>query len=168
MRDCLLKESRRNTGLLPLFGKTVMLKKNRFILVALFTPVAIIFIAFFILPMVRLTLESATGPKGPGLYLEMLTTRRYLETLFYTVILSVAVTAATLVISGITGVFLQRNHFFGKRSYPPAGLALPQDGFQLDQFRTVYKAPEWAVSPHRLRNRWQRTHHSDAISYPLH
>jgi putative spermidine/putrescine transport system permease protein len=69
-----------------------MWKKNRFALVALFTPVAIVFIVFFILPMIRLTLESAAGPKGLGLYLEMLTTRRYLETLFYTVALSVAVT----------------------------------------------------------------------------
>lgn len=95
-------------------GNLEMLKKNRFILVALFMPVAVIFMAFFILPMARLTLESATGPQGLGLYLEMLTTRRYLETLFYTVALSVAVTAATLVIAGITGVFLQRNEFSGK------------------------------------------------------
>lgn len=91
-----------------------MWKKNRFTLVALFMPVAIIFIVFFIFPMIRLTLESATGPKGLGLYLEMLTTRRYLETLIYTVALSVGVTAVTLIISGITGVFLQRNHFPGK------------------------------------------------------
>ena len=91
-----------------------MHKKNRIILVALFMPVAVIFMAFFILPMVRLTLESATGPRGLGLYLEMLTTRRYLETLLYTVALSVAVTVATLAIAGITGVFLQRNEFTGK------------------------------------------------------
>ncbi|MBC2735318.1 MAG: ABC transporter permease [Desulfobacteraceae bacterium] len=91
-----------------------MQKKNRFILVALFMPVAVIFMAFFILPMLRLTLASATGPEGLGLYLEMLTTRRYLETLLYTVGLSVAVTVATLIIAGITGVFLQRNDFTGK------------------------------------------------------
>jgi putative spermidine/putrescine transport system permease protein len=91
-----------------------MHKKNQFIIITLFIPVGLIFLVFFILPMIRLTLESATGPKGPALYLEMLTTRRYLDTLFYTVALSVAVTAATLVIAGITGVFLQRNDFVGK------------------------------------------------------
>lgn len=87
---------------------------NRFFLAALVAPAAVIFLAFFILPMVRLTLESAAGPGGVGLYLDMLTTRRYLETLLYTVALSVAVTAATLVVSGISGVFLQRNRFPGK------------------------------------------------------
>ena len=91
-----------------------MWQKQRLILVTLFLPVAVIFLAFFILPMMRLILESATGPKGPGLYLEILTTRRYIETLFYTVVLSLAVTAATLAVSGVSGVFLQRNDFAGK------------------------------------------------------
>jgi putative spermidine/putrescine transport system permease protein len=80
----------------------------------LFMPVVVIFSAFFVLPMARLLVESVNGPQGPQVYLNLLTTTRYLKTLAYTIGLSVAVTVVTLVLSGIIGVFLQRNQFRGK------------------------------------------------------
>ncbi len=88
--------------------------RNRFYLVATIMPAVTFFVAFFVLPMARLAVESTFGPEGIGIYLKMLTTQRYLETLFWTVLLSFGVTLVTLVISGISGVFLQRNDFPGK------------------------------------------------------
>ena len=69
-------------------------------------PAAIVFLTFFILPMARLALESVRGPEGARVYLTMLTTGRYLKTLVYTIGLSLGVTVVTLIISGLTGVFL--------------------------------------------------------------
>ncbi|MFP4308161.1 MAG: ABC transporter permease [Desulfococcaceae bacterium] len=87
-------------------------------------PAGAVFMAFFLLPMVRLAVASTQGPNGLGLYGEMLTTPRYLQTLLYTVLLSFAVTAATLAISGVSGVFLERNRFPG-RSLLVAMLTFP-------------------------------------------
>ncbi len=91
-----------------------MHKKNKFYMAVIIAPAMIIFLAFFILPMARLILESTRGQQGFGVYLTMLTTARYLQTLIYTVALSFGVTLATLAISGVCGVFLQRNDFPGK------------------------------------------------------
>jgi putative spermidine/putrescine transport system permease protein len=88
--------------------------RNRFYLIATIIPAIIFFLTFFVLPMARLILESSLGPEGLGIYVKMLTTPRYLETLLWTVLLSLGVTLITLVISGICGVFLQRNEFRGK------------------------------------------------------
>jgi putative spermidine/putrescine transport system permease protein len=101
-----------------------MQRQNQIYLFVIILPALIIFVAFFILPMARLALETLQGPQGFGVYLTMLTTGRYLKTLFYTVALSLGVTLVTLVISGICGVFLQRNNFFGK-SILIAMLTLP-------------------------------------------
>jgi putative spermidine/putrescine transport system permease protein len=91
-----------------------MQHRRNYYLVVLILPLMIVFLAFFILPIVRLFLESSRGPEGIGIYLTMITTHRYLQTLFYTVALSLGVTLITLVISSISGVFLQRNDFPGK------------------------------------------------------
>jgi len=77
-------------------------------------PAVVIFVAFFLLPMARLALVSIQGPDGFGLYISTLTTPRYLETLLYTFLLSVGVTIVTLIISGISGIFLTRNEFPGR------------------------------------------------------
>lgn len=77
-------------------------------------PALVTFLAFFLLPMARLVVESARGPQGFGVYLTMLSTGRYLQTLLWTVALSAGVTLVCLVVSGICGVFLQRNSFYGK------------------------------------------------------
>ncbi len=70
--------------------------------------------AFFLLPLGRLAISAGTGPKGWQAYFAVLTTPRYFQALVSTLLLSVVVTAATLAASGITGVFLQRNRFFGR------------------------------------------------------
>jgi len=89
-------------------------KRNNWLLLALFTPAFVVFVAFFLLPLARLAFASAMGPSGFKIYLAAITTPRYLETLIYTILLSAGVTLVTLVISGIAGVFLTRNEFRGK------------------------------------------------------
>jgi putative spermidine/putrescine transport system permease protein len=81
----------------------------------MFAPAIAVFAAFFLLPMGRLALTSVLGPSGVGIYLTALTTPRYLETMMYTILLSAGVTLVTLLISGVSGVFLTRNDFPGKR-----------------------------------------------------
>ncbi len=83
-------------------------------LILMIAPALAVFGAFFILPMARLVATAAGGPAGFGIYLEALTTPRYVETLLYTIFLSAGVTVVTLVLSGISGVFLTRNDFAGK------------------------------------------------------
>jgi putative spermidine/putrescine transport system permease protein len=89
-------------------------KRNRWLLVGLFTPALVVFLAFFLLPLARLAVASALGPAGIKIYLAAVTTPRYLETLIYTILLSIGVTLVTLIISSIAGVFLTRNEFRGK------------------------------------------------------
>ena len=88
-------------------------RENRYLLVMVL-PALIVGGAFFLLPMARLAVVGATGPTGLAAYAAVLTTPRYFEALLSTIALSVAVTATTLVISGITGVFLERNRFPGR------------------------------------------------------
>ena len=94
--------------------RTNILSMKKIFIPILITPVLIIFTAFFILPVAQLAVKSVQGPHIFSTYVTMLTTDRYLETLFYTVILSLGVTLVTVIISGISGVFLQRNEFYGK------------------------------------------------------
>jgi len=86
---------------------------NRMLLL-LIAPAAAVFGAFFLLPLARLAVASLAGPSGAAVYLHVLTTPRYLVTLLNTIGLSLAVTLMTLVLSGICGVFLTRNRFWGK------------------------------------------------------
>lgn len=83
-------------------------------LVVLVLPVLITFAAFFLVPMGRLLVVAGSGPTGAGAYFAFLTTPRYFESLIATVILSALVTLATLAISTIAGVFLERNRFAGR------------------------------------------------------
>lgn len=89
--------------------------ENRKLLIMV-TPAVAVGAAFFLLPLARLALVAGSGPTGLRLYLAVLTTPNYLSALISTIVLSVAVTATTLVISGITGVFLERNRFFGRET----------------------------------------------------
>ncbi|WP_016832063.1 ABC transporter permease [Herbaspirillum lusitanum] len=73
-----------------------------------------LFAAFWLLPMLRLVGVGASGPTGAMAYLAVLTNRHYLWSLVSTLLLSGAVTVATLVISSLVGLFLQRNRFPGK------------------------------------------------------
>jgi putative spermidine/putrescine transport system permease protein len=87
-------------------------------------PVFIILLAFFVLPFARLVAASFGGAQGPAVYAAVLTDPRYLSSLVSTVVLALAVTFTTLLISGIAGVFLDRNRFPG-RSIVVAMLTLP-------------------------------------------
>ena len=83
-------------------------------LLLMIAPALAVFGAFFLLPLARLAISSAAGPSGFKIYLLSLTNPRYFATLINTVILSIAVTLATLIISSFSGVFLTRNQFRGK------------------------------------------------------
>ncbi len=79
-------------------------------------PAAIVGAAFFLLPLARLALVGATGSLGVFAYASVLTNPQYFQALVSTVVLSVTVTVATLVIAGIAGVFLERNRFLGREA----------------------------------------------------
>ena len=72
--------------------------------------------AFFLLPLARLALVGASGKLGIGAYAAVLTNPQYFSALASTVVLSVLVTASTLVIAGIAGVFLERSRFAGRET----------------------------------------------------
>jgi putative spermidine/putrescine transport system permease protein len=90
----------------------------------LLAPAALFFAAFFLLPMVRLFLIGGTGSRGWGAYLAILTEADYRDSLLATLAVAIATTMATLVISGIAGVFLQRHRFPG-RGLLTASLTFP-------------------------------------------
>ncbi|MGH6611211.1 MAG: ABC transporter permease [Burkholderiaceae bacterium] len=94
------------------------------ILFWLLVPGAIVFIAFFLLPLSNLFLIGASGERGWAGYAAVITEPRYLRSLISTVLLASATTIATLFISGITGVFLTRARFRG-RALLQALLTLP-------------------------------------------
>ncbi|CAJ0804986.1 Putative 2-aminoethylphosphonate transport system permease protein PhnU [Ralstonia psammae] len=82
--------------------------------VALLAPAVALFCAFWLLPMGALLRVS--GSDGLiATYTAALTTPRYLGSLFSTVVLSAAVTLATLVLSTIAGLFLVRHNVPGKQ-----------------------------------------------------
>ncbi|HET7635347.1 MAG TPA: ABC transporter permease [Burkholderiales bacterium] len=93
-------------------------------LALLLAPAAIVFCAFWLLPMARIAVLGAEGPHGLAAYSAIITDARYFNALVSTVTLSVVVTVATVIISGIAGLFLARNHFPG-RALLTAMLTLP-------------------------------------------
>jgi putative spermidine/putrescine transport system permease protein len=103
---------------------TTDVTNDRYALTALLLPAAVVFIAFFLLPLANLFLIGGTGKLGWAAYTAVLTEPRYLSSLVATVVLAAATTVATLVISGISGVFLTRNRFRG-RDVLTALLTLP-------------------------------------------
>jgi putative spermidine/putrescine transport system permease protein len=99
-------------------------RDDRLLLWALLAPAAIVFIAFFLLPLARLFVIGGSGALGWGAYAAAFTEPRYVRSLVSTVLLSAGVTAVTLAVSGFAGVFLQRNRFAG-RALLTALLTLP-------------------------------------------
>jgi putative spermidine/putrescine transport system permease protein len=83
-------------------------------LAALLLPAAIFFAAFFLLPMARLFLIGGSGKLGWAAYAAIVTDGLYLHSLLSTLTVAGVTTAATLIISGVAGVFLQRHRFPGK------------------------------------------------------
>jgi putative spermidine/putrescine transport system permease protein len=80
----------------------------------LFLPAGIVFAAFFLVPLGQLFVIGGTGADGWAAYAAILTNRNYFASLVSTTVLSASVTAATLAISGVSGVFLTRNRFWGR------------------------------------------------------
>ncbi|WP_120496752.1 ABC transporter permease [Kiloniella sp. EL199] len=88
---------------------------SRYFFISCLLPLAAFSFAFLALPLVRLLFASIDSELGFGIYLEILTNARYMNSLLYTVLLSIAVTIAALFISTTAGLFLVRNHFPGHR-----------------------------------------------------
>lgn len=85
-------------------------------LAAMLIPVLVVFAAFFMLPMAKLVVIAGSGENGISEYLTALRTPRHLESLIATVVLSAVTTLAALIISTISGVFLERNRFRGREA----------------------------------------------------
>jgi len=64
--------------------------------------------------MARLVQVGASGPDGFAAYFAVVTNANYFRSLVSTVLLSAGVTAATLALSLVSGIFLQRNRFPGR------------------------------------------------------
>jgi len=77
-------------------------------------PLAVVVLAFFVLPMLRLMIVGGSGPQGLAAYAAILTEPRYRATLINTVVLAAATTAVSLVVATIAGLFLQRTRFPGR------------------------------------------------------
>lgn len=82
--------------------------------VLMLLPAAAFFTAFFLLPMGRLFLLGGTGKTGWLAYTAIATDAGYFHALLATLGVASATTVATLAISGIAGVFLERHRFLGR------------------------------------------------------
>ena len=90
----------------------VIRTRRRALLLAV--PALAVFAAFWLLPMARLVQVGASGPEGFAAYFAVVTNPRYFRSLVSTVSLSAGVSAVTLVLSLVAGIFLQRNRFPGR------------------------------------------------------
>lgn len=89
------------------------MRLNTFISLCLL-PLAVVVLAFFLLPMLRLVIVGAEGETGLRAYAAILVEPRFRATLINTVVLATATTFASLVIATIAGLFLQRHRFPGR------------------------------------------------------
>ncbi|MEE2868343.1 MAG: ABC transporter permease subunit [Pseudomonadota bacterium] len=87
---------------------------DRTFVTACLVPLAVFALAFLALPLVRLVQASFESEAGWHIYLQILQTPRYLETLVNTVLVSLAVSLAALALATTAGLFLARNRFFGR------------------------------------------------------
>jgi len=95
-------------------------------MLACLAPVTVFFIAFWILPVVRLI--ALPAQQGWQTYFLVLTDSRYMWSMINTVLLSLATTLVTLVVGGAVGVYLARRRFAGRQvllSLLTAPLAFP-------------------------------------------
>ena len=86
---------------------------QRWLLLGCAAPAAAFFLMFWLLPVLRLL--ALPAEKGWVTYFAVLTDSRYLQSMLNTVLLSLGVTLATLVLGGAVGVYLARRDFVGKR-----------------------------------------------------
>ena len=87
-------------------------QSQRTILLACLAPATAFFLAFWLLPMTRLI--ALPAQQGWETYFVVLTHSRYLSSLINTLVLSLVVTALTLVLGATVGIYLARTHFRGK------------------------------------------------------
>ena len=85
----------------------------RWLLAGCAAPAFAFFTAFWLLPVARLV--ALPAEKGWATYFVVLTDGRYLQSMLNTLLLSLAVTATTLVLGGAVGVYLARRRFAGRR-----------------------------------------------------
>ncbi|NYT43922.1 ABC transporter permease [Pollutimonas thiosulfatoxidans] len=88
------------------------LNNRRGVMLACLAPAAAFFFAFWLLPFARLI--TLPAEQGWSAYFDILTERRYVASMFNTLVLSIIVTVATLVIGAATGVYLARHDFRGR------------------------------------------------------
>lgn len=105
-----MAERSRDRSAFPVRGK---MRRDTQRLIFLLLPAGIFFGAFFLLPMAQLFFIGGSGKTGWAAYAAILTNANYLNSLIATLGVATATTFATLVISGIAGVFLQRHKFPG-------------------------------------------------------
>lgn len=79
----------------------------------LLLPAGLFFAAFFLFPLCRLFLVGGSGDQGWAAYAAIANDPNYFQALLATLGVAAATTVATLAISGIAGVFLQRHKFPG-------------------------------------------------------
>ncbi len=106
------------------WGHRPALRRDPLVLAALMAPATVVFGAFFLLPMARLFVIGGSGEEGWAAYAAILTNPRHFQSLLSTVLLSLGVTAVTLAVSTVAGLFLVRHQFPG-RSVLVAMLTFP-------------------------------------------
>jgi putative spermidine/putrescine transport system permease protein len=88
--------------------------RRKVLLTCFLVPSLTVFVAFFLLPVALLVPQSLDTPTGWAVYAQVLTNPRYRAGLVDTVLLSLVVTAAALIIGGMAALFLERNRFPGR------------------------------------------------------
>jgi putative spermidine/putrescine transport system permease protein len=86
---------------------------QRGLLLACVAPAAAFFAAFWLLPVMHLVVLPAQ--QGWQTYFAVLTDSRYLSSMANTLVLSLVVTLATLLLGGAVGICLARRQFAGRR-----------------------------------------------------
>lgn len=89
-----------------------MTPRQRLLLAGCAAPAGAFFLAFWLLPALRLL--ALPAEQGWKTYFIVLTDGRYIESMLNTVLLSVVVTLATLAIGATIGIYLARRSFRGK------------------------------------------------------
>ena len=87
------------------------MRRDNLTLLGLLLPAGAFFGAFFLLPLARLFLVGASGRDGLAAYATIVTDKNHFASLLATLALASATTVVTLIVSGLAGVFLQRNKF---------------------------------------------------------
>jgi putative spermidine/putrescine transport system permease protein len=94
--------------------QTKILLSEKWTLPLFIVPAAVVFVAFWLLPVASLIVTSGEGPHGFATYWDVLTTSRYEMSIFLTTLLSLGITVITLAASAIAALFLVRNSFLGR------------------------------------------------------